>query len=271
MLIILLGSLSKRRSANRNENMGKLIDLSGKRFGRLTVLSRADDSCPTHWLCSCECGKVPRVQGLNLRRGVSKSCGCLRKEETSKRITKDLTGQRFGRLLVLRRLGQRPGRSVHWACRCDCGKTKVIPASSIKTGTARSCGCLRAEMLRSSAMPKEVAKLFARATRVRSGAKSKGRECNISVEDLVVILSKPCIYCNRKDSPKFPIGIDRIDSARGYVIGNCAPCCKSCNFAKSNIAVEDFCDWIEAISNQPTPRARILQALNDIKNGKVAK
>lgn len=59
-----------------------LIDLTGKRFGRLAVLNRAtnDHGRPARWNCLCDCGNKTTVVGTHLRRGESKSCGCLQKE-----------------------------------------------------------------------------------------------------------------------------------------------------------------------------------------------
>lgn len=61
--------------------MGKLIDLTGQKFGRLTALDfvgkRGSQSV---WLCRCDCGKELMVAGQSLRRGVSTSCGCRRVE-----------------------------------------------------------------------------------------------------------------------------------------------------------------------------------------------
>ncbi len=57
----------------------------GKRFGRLMVLSKAEKTssgCVT-WLCECDCGKRKEIRGTSLRRGVSRSCGCLRAETTT--------------------------------------------------------------------------------------------------------------------------------------------------------------------------------------------
>ena len=58
----------------------KLIDLSGKKFGRLTVCFRAPRTYQTMWVCSCVCGRTVRVSGINLRTGHTQSCGCLRDE-----------------------------------------------------------------------------------------------------------------------------------------------------------------------------------------------
>lgn len=66
--------------------MSKLIDLTGQRFGRLTVIERAHDyvypngKTRVQWLCKCDCGNYCVVLGTNLKKGTSKSCGCLHAE-----------------------------------------------------------------------------------------------------------------------------------------------------------------------------------------------
>lgn len=62
--------------------MGKLIDLSGQRFGRLTVIERASNgNCKqTRWLCRCDCGEMRVVQASALKNGTARSCGCLHKD-----------------------------------------------------------------------------------------------------------------------------------------------------------------------------------------------
>lgn len=71
--------------------MSNFIDLTGKRFGRLTVVCRDEDivrnngkTRPT-WRCVCDCGNVVAILGESLRKGVSSSCGCFRRDELSNR------------------------------------------------------------------------------------------------------------------------------------------------------------------------------------------
>lgn len=68
------------------------IDITGQQFGRLVVLKRVgtDQSKNILWLCECECGNRIITRGTNLRKGNTKSCGCLRKEKSSKRIKKGI-------------------------------------------------------------------------------------------------------------------------------------------------------------------------------------
>ena len=66
--------------------MSKLIDLTGKRFGKLIVIKRVEDYVTPkghhrpQWLCRCDCGAETIVQGQHLRNGSIKSCGCYNKE-----------------------------------------------------------------------------------------------------------------------------------------------------------------------------------------------
>lgn len=57
--------------------MSKLDDLTGRRFGRLVVLKRAEDiKGKTAWECLCDCGNIKCVKASNLKRGKTRSCGC---------------------------------------------------------------------------------------------------------------------------------------------------------------------------------------------------
>jgi hypothetical protein len=64
-----------------------LIDLTGKIFGRLTVVSRVKNEKRgmTRWLCTCTCGSQKVIFGKKLRGGDIKSCGCLFQERKSRR------------------------------------------------------------------------------------------------------------------------------------------------------------------------------------------
>ncbi len=66
-----------------------LIDLAGATFGRLTVLRRDDARPrPTRWWCRCACGAEVSVPAGGMRRGTSKSCGCLSREGVAQRNRK---------------------------------------------------------------------------------------------------------------------------------------------------------------------------------------
>lgn len=82
--------------------MSKLIDLTGRRFGRLLVLQREGSyvceggihSTPT-WRCRCDCGRETVVLGLALRSGRTRSCGCLHRDVTRNRHERKREARRY--------------------------------------------------------------------------------------------------------------------------------------------------------------------------------
>lgn len=79
--------------------MGRLIDMTGQRFGRLKVLELVDmaaivgEEKRALWLCECECGNQTVVIGANLRSGATRSCGCLRRETASRKSGKGVSSE----------------------------------------------------------------------------------------------------------------------------------------------------------------------------------
>ena len=134
-------------------------DMTGQRFGRLTVMRKGwvergkwRHQKQTKWECECDCGGYVEVYANNLRSGRTQSCGCLRKEnarETAKRNFRhkpkeDLTGKTFGSLLVLRPSERKmPNRIPIWVTQCACGVVHEVRMDRLKSGKAKSCGCLR--------------------------------------------------------------------------------------------------------------------------------
>lgn len=57
----------------------------------------------------------------------------------------DLTGKRFGRLIVIKKIG-RVGHDTAWECKCDCGNLHNARSGDLKCGNVSSCGCLRKEV-----------------------------------------------------------------------------------------------------------------------------
>lgn len=69
--------------------MSELINLIGLKFNRLTVLSRVANKpkSDTSWRCKCDCGKFIIAKSYRLRKGITKSCGCLTKEKQKQKNT----------------------------------------------------------------------------------------------------------------------------------------------------------------------------------------
>lgn len=121
-----------------------VLDLTGRRFGRLTVIgsSRTTRHQKLEWLCRCDCGNEKWILSNSLCRLRTRSCGCLNRDRLTHGQIVDLSWQRFDRLLVLDDV-RRGEHRVEWLCRCDCGAEFWVRANSLKTGRTRSCGCLR--------------------------------------------------------------------------------------------------------------------------------
>ena len=95
------------------------------------------------WRCLCDCGNEFISAGTMIRKGQTKSCGCLHKERVSQLFSKDLTGQRFGKLIVKNFIGQvnNHGEKLY-ECLCDCGNTTIVATGKLMSGDTASCGCL---------------------------------------------------------------------------------------------------------------------------------
>lgn len=112
----------------------KGIDLTGQKFARLTVLEFADEEHQVFygkqhrntWKCLCDCGNICYATTDNLRRGNTPSCGCITKENQKAKL-KDLSGQKFGHLTVIKWLGT-INHNSKYLVKCDCGKEYEVYA-----------------------------------------------------------------------------------------------------------------------------------------------
>lgn len=126
---------------------GKIAeDLTGRRFGKLTVLYRTQNQRGrTCWMCRCDCGRKKAVTAHELKAGKTKSCGC--GQHYKGKGLRDISGKRFGRLTAQYPTEKRDGKnSVYWHCVCDCGKETDVTEDGLVWGNYRSCGCLQQEI-----------------------------------------------------------------------------------------------------------------------------
>lgn len=171
------GCLSAEVTAERS-----IIDITGEKYGSLTVckMLRHYKNNLTYCECKCDCGKENVIIPMNsLRMGDKKSCGCLnhnlnnRKKQhicAVKQITnkskerinkkrdvvvskkrlkndynrKDLQGMKFNYLTVVEASDKRTKNgSIIWKCICECGNYHYAPSRDLLTGKVKSCGCKR--------------------------------------------------------------------------------------------------------------------------------
>lgn len=184
-------------------------DLTGKKFGRLTVIRFFGYRDCNHfkrprreqlWECKCDCGKVKNIIGRAMSHGKTVSCGCYHSEVS----------------------------------------TKIIERFRLPLGVA----AIRKyyTLYRMSAKQRELEfnidkKLFEKLI------KGNCYYCGVSPFCLYPYENDICngrILVN---------GLDRIDNNKGYVIDNVVTCCKICNYSKHKMKYEDFLVWIDRISN----------------------
>lgn len=111
-------------------------DLTGKRFGNLTVIEKSykDKHRKIHWKCQCDCGNIIYPATDNLKSGNTwrcKSCG-----EKSK--IQNIIGKKFGKITIIDIDSYNP---IKCKCKCECGNIKIIGLKDLRSGRTVSCGC----------------------------------------------------------------------------------------------------------------------------------
>lgn len=224
------------------------------------------------WNCVCECGNKSSPSEANLLSGKSKSCRNCSCKTKSEKQSKDLTGKRFGRLVVVARAFSNKKtnrqRLFFWLCKCDCGKEKIAQGYYLKSGTTNSCGCATSE-LKKIAIRKPIGEAaFNRLlASYKYGAEKRNYTFDLTKEEFKTLVQQQCYYCKSEPSNLFKFGgkttskewkklnefkyngIDRIDNKIGYFKENCVPCCIVCNHAKSDSSQSEFLAWVERVAN----------------------
>lgn len=117
--------------------------LIGQKVNKWTIHDIIKKGKQAYAVCECECGTVKDVRVLNILYGYSKDCGCGRKAMLRETRTKNLVGQKFGKLTVVELLkdSNKFNRRMY-RCKCDCGNEIVTSSICLTGGSTRSCGCL---------------------------------------------------------------------------------------------------------------------------------
>lgn len=127
--------------------LGKSIDITGKRSGKLVALFKVKADPPskhTDWLCLCDCGNLHITQYGQIINQISKSCGCWhgKKEKIKKKNYIDLTGQRFNNALVIEKDNTyaiennlNEGRA-YWKCLLDDGRIITISGTELRRASS---------------------------------------------------------------------------------------------------------------------------------------
>lgn len=143
--------------------------------------------------------------------------------------------------------------AIYTLCDCNCGHKNIrIRADIFRSGKFNNCpGC---------GIWSSFDKLGYVYSSYKDCSKNRNIEFNLTKEDISKIIYNKCHYCNDppeerlvKCHKKFKSiaynGIDRVDSSKGYIIGNVVTCCYKCNIAKSDLTYNEFLNLIKNIYN----------------------
>lgn len=166
----------------------------------------------------------------------------------------DLTGKRFGNLVVVDRAENRGGRT-HWNCVHDNGTKWVVGAIKLKGGNTTG----KTSKQRRCDYDVGVGAKNAALSCYRHAAKRRGLEDQLTDDEIFELHSSVCVYCGSPPSNykhkeynggyRYN-GIDRVDNSIGYVKNNVVPCCKHCNIAKGTCSTREFLKRCIAISKR---------------------
>lgn len=220
--------------------------------------------------CRCICGTESLVNYNNFKRGLSKSCGCI-KHYVPKPLT-DYHGYKNGdkinrltiitdpiRKIVPNGVNIKTGKPklnnvIHLKCQCDCGNIVERKGLDVIKGFVKSCGCTQLGQRKIGSMPR----FFYRYLLVQ--AKQRAIPFNISFEDLSELFDKQGGKCalsdviiNFSSNSKINTGnasLDRIDSDKPYTIDNVQWVHVNVNYAKLRMSNDDFILMCKQVANK---------------------
>lgn len=171
-------------------------------------------------------------------------------------------GEKYHYLIAIK-FDHRTKKNCFWRFKCICGKEPIIRRSSVIKGETKSCGCMKAEILKNReptwSKPEGVAARNALLNSYKHNAKKRELEYQLTDEEFNSITSSNCFYCgveprqkvsnkfNKRNGTYVYNGLDRIDNTRGYVVSNCVACCGICNRAKNNLSTQEFQTWLSRL------------------------
>jgi very-short-patch-repair endonuclease len=141
-------------------------DYIGKTYNLWTIIkfSHKDSHKKNYFFVQCACGKK-RIHYLsNVVLGITKSCGCLKKDTLLNKCSSKYVGKLFGRLTILKYISAERKVCPKFVCKCRCGCIRKMNAPPIIGGVVKSCGCLSTEKKKLRRKRNLIGKTFGRLT-----------------------------------------------------------------------------------------------------------
>ncbi len=178
------------------------------------------------------------------------------------------------------------GKIAYYNCKClepNCGNVYRVDGRNVRNGSSKRCvpcGLLstRTEQtgVRKSKKSIEEARVQYLMNTKKKGAKKRGLDWGLTLAQFKDLIFQNCYYSglppsttvnvfkNQSLSPQLEAagfitynGIDRLDSAKGYVLGNVVPCSEACNRAKMEMTEQGFYNFIKIVSEHLKKQGKI--------------
>ena len=144
----------------------------------------------------------------------------------------ELSGQKFGRIAVIKRVESNSHGMARWLCQCDCGNKTIVLSQSLRSGSTRSCGCLQRELAAFQMKEFNTTHEMAYTCEYKTWERMKTRCHNKNSPSFKNYGGRGITVCKRwldsfenfyADMGERPEGmsIDRIDNDLGYFKENC--------------------------------------------------
>jgi hypothetical protein len=204
--------------------MCKFENLSGRKFGQWSVLKLAprDTHNLMRYYCKCDCGTKKIVYAGNLRSGKSPSCGCISLERFKQFA--DLSGNKFGRLTVLKRVKNSTAGKVMYQCACLCGKKTTVQAGNLQNENSKSCGCYKHDFRKTHGQYQS--RCYSSWQHMKTRCEDPKHESYINYGGRGIKICKRWhkfenFYADMGEPPTPKHTIERIDNNGNYEPGNC--------------------------------------------------
>lgn len=145
-------------------------------------------------------------------------------------VIKDISGQRFGRLVVERQAGQDKSGRIMWLCKCDCGNERIVHSRHLIHGATKSCGCIVIENVKTHGGSSERLYTVWVDMRSRCNSESEPSYNNYGARGIRVCSEWDDYATFRKwalsngydpNAPKYKCTLDRVDNDGDYCPENC--------------------------------------------------
>lgn len=171
-------------------------------------------------------------------------------------------GTKFGNYTIKEYLLGTRGRRVYMLV-CNCGHISIVGGTEVKrmeeyVSDEKFVGCKSCKFNHNKTSRKQTGQLYNSIYyRYKKAAKNRGLIFSLTIKEASELFSYPqCTYCGKGSTTKKIesiytaydyMGIDRLDSSKGYIKGNCVPCCSKCNVAKHVMTSKEFLSHINDI------------------------